>query len=243
MNEPATLPAPTEPAMQLIARAIERGTSAAEMADLYALAKQWRDDRAAEAFANAVTAFQAECPPVRKARQSVGKMSFAFASYDDIKRIVSPIQARHKIIDTYTTEALADGKVKVVCRIRVGIHTETTEITIPVPQGVVNDTQLYGQAVTYGKRYALCAALGIVVTDEDNDGQPADEGRCDPADLDALNSLMAEYEKALNVKVNESRTLGWLGAKSWAELSAAQLRKARDFYQRKIAEARKAVSA
>jgi hypothetical protein len=33
----------------------------------------------------------------------------------------------------------------------------------------VNDTQKMGAALSYAKRYALCAALNIIVTDEDDD--------------------------------------------------------------------------
>ncbi len=35
------------------------------------------------------------------------------------------------------------------------------------------DPQSLGSAITYGKRYALCAALGIVTGDEDDDGEAA----------------------------------------------------------------------
>lgn len=42
-----------------------------------------------------------------------------------------------------------------------------------LPLGAKKDAQGYGSCVTYGKRYSLCAALGITSSDEDDDGNAA----------------------------------------------------------------------
>lgn len=53
-----------------------------------------------------------------------------------------------------------------------GEYIEDT-LVMPIPQvGKANEAQTYGAALTYARRYALTAMLGIVA-DEDTDGMPA----------------------------------------------------------------------
>ncbi len=68
---------------------------------------------------------------------------------------------------------LSGGGYLVACIVhhREG-HSERTEFLVPIDvQARMNDAQKAGSALTYGRRYALCAALGIVTAEEDDDGR------------------------------------------------------------------------
>jgi hypothetical protein len=140
----------------------------AKMQQLMELKREWDKDRAAEAYAAAISEFQRKCPQIHKGRKPVSGPSYTYASYDDVMVVVSPILAECGIAVTFSTDC-ADKAIKTTCRLRVGTHYEDHVFTIPVPEMRVNETQKYGSALTYAKRYALQSALNIVVTDEDTD--------------------------------------------------------------------------
>lgn len=158
-------------ALVLIQTAIERNIDAEQLGKLLDLQERWEANRAAQAFADAITGFQSECPPVRKSRQAKAAGRFGgyqFASYDDVMRVAGPLLAKHKIVVTYSFTSVERG-MTVTCHVRVGTHVEDTTLTLPIPEMSANDTQKGGGATAYLKRYSVCAALNIVVTDEDDD--------------------------------------------------------------------------
>ena len=213
---------PVDP-LSLIQSAIDKGLDPDKLGKLMDLQERYEKNRAAEAFAEALCGFQADCPPIFKGREAQGgKMKFAYASFDDVMREAGPVMKRHNIVATYTTEQ-NEKLMRIVCRIRVGAHVEETTVNLPIPAGLVNDTQLYGQAVSYGKRYALCAALGIVVTDEDNDGNQLE---CIAGDeIEEINTLLDECREAGN-PVDFDRFLKWLGVARLEELPRKQFARA-----------------
>lgn len=163
--------------LALIQAAIEKGVDAEQLSKLMDLQERYERNRAAEAFGAALTKFQSMCPTVFKSRTAKvktttgGEYSYKFASFDNIMRAVSPILAQCDLAVTFATEQLEKSPniLKVSCCVRHGIHVQETTCFVPIPDMKVNDTQKYGAAVSYAKRYTLCAALNIVVSDEDND--------------------------------------------------------------------------
>jgi hypothetical protein len=167
--------------MQLFASAIEKGFNGDQLGQLLALQREWKKDQAAEEFARAVTGFQHDMPAITRSRtasvkmKSGGEFQYRYASFDNILKIARPYLDKWGIAVTFDSESLADGRaMKITCNIRVGIHTEARTLTLPVAGGVMNDAQAAGSALSYGKRYSLCAALNIVVTDEDDDASALD---------------------------------------------------------------------
>lgn len=160
--------------LALIEKAIDKGVHPDQLGKLLDLQERWDRARAAERFAEAVTAFQSEVPAVMKKR-SAGKEdtkfgTYKFASYDDVMEAAAPVLARHGVVVTFTTEQ-DQQRLRIVCRVRVGTHVEETPFSIPIPAMNVNETQKFGAALSYGKRYALCAALNIVIAHEDPDAE------------------------------------------------------------------------
>lgn len=162
---------PPDAPAALISQAISAGIPLGELREY---AKEWEASQAADAFGHALAEFQAHCPQIKKNRQIDlgGGKGPQYASYDDIDEIVRPFMAEYGLSKTFSANITDTGQMRVVCKIRHGRHVEQNEVTLPVPtQMRVNDTQKMGAALQYGKRYALCAALDIVVTDEDKDAR------------------------------------------------------------------------
>ena len=161
----------------LIQRAIDKGTSMEQLKDLVELARQMKADRAAELWAEAVTKFQGLCPMVKKNRRTTGgKFQFSYASLDDVMDVARPHLKECGLVVSFTSRPApigADGKsagYEITCLVRYGTHVEGTTVTLPCPSlSSMDAVQQFGSVVSYGKRYALCAALNIIVSDEDDD--------------------------------------------------------------------------
>lgn len=175
--EPAAL-ATTKPEphpLALVERAIEKGMDPNAILDFIERVKK---TEAAEKFAVALAKFQAECPQILKERmvktRDGGKL-YNFASFDDIMKAIGPLLKECGIAVTFSVAPTMTGNLLVgTCFVRVGSHCVETTLPIPIAKGInTNDAQNFGGTMTYLKRYLLCAALNIVVTDElekDTDG-------------------------------------------------------------------------
>lgn len=199
----------------ILDRALERGIPPVEM---YALVQQWEQDRAAEAFANALATFQSKCPQIVKRRSMDlgGGKGPLYASLDDIHRQIAPLLAECGLSVTFSASITDAGHVTAKCLIHHGRHVEHSEITLPVPTSMrVNDTQKMGAALSYAKRYALCAALNIVVTDEDNDA-----GRLSATIDDEQLATINEWIELMGEGFKLKPFLKWLAIDSLAEIPA-----------------------
>lgn len=186
-------PAPTP--LAIYQQALEKGISVEQLGKLLDLHERHEKNEAAKIFATAVSGFQAECPMVFKGRTvktRVGGDMYKFASYDDIKRVTRTLEAKYGISTSFDIkEEAAQQSAKLVgtCRVRVGNYYEDHTFTMPIPKGLnTNAAQDYGMALSYLKRYLYCAALDIVVTDEDDDGQSCVEF-VTPDEIAVLNDL------------------------------------------------------
>jgi hypothetical protein len=235
--------------MALIRIAIEKGVDPDKMTALYNLAERWEANQAAKAFAEALTGFQDDMQPViksqevRKSESKGGGKMYNFASFDDVMMAAKPLLKKYAIVVTFTTKP--DGtKTAITCRIRVGTHFEETTITLGLP-GILNanDSQQAGGALSYGKRYALCAALNIVTTGEDRDAQDQFQA-IDSEQTKTLNTLLSTlYKRCIDAGYDEPRWEAWK-VKFWQfcectdmnDIRAETFAKAKDRLQQKIRE-------
>lgn len=93
-----------------------------------------------------------------------------FASLKACESVVRPKMAEHGLMFRQTCENDAIGHWLVTYAYGKGGEVEMSR----VPLVVVNDPQKQGSALTYAKRYGLCAAFGLV-GEEDDDGNAASE--------------------------------------------------------------------
>lgn len=111
-----------------------------------------------------LASFQQEVPVIHKATQGYG---YSYADLPKIFEVINPILKKHGL---GFTQLINETGVKTIL-----FHTESGENIFsetPIPQNVqlkgMNDFQVLGSAITYIRRYALSAILGIV-TDKDTD--------------------------------------------------------------------------
>jgi hypothetical protein len=213
--------------LALLEKAISSGMDPDKLGKLMDLAERWRAGQAAEKFAEAIARFQAECPTVQKTRSSGGdgKFAYKFADLSDVMRVAAPILARHGIMVSFGTKPANNGRaVEVTCRVRVGTHVEETVIEVPIPDMRVSDAQKYGAAISYAKRYGVCAALNIVVADEDNDA----------ASLDTIGEKeIAQIESLLvSKKRDRKKFLDWAGVDEIGDILTVEFPKIIDTLKR-----------
>jgi hypothetical protein len=130
---------------------------------------------------DALAAAQGEFTPVLKATENLYFKS-RYADLADVLKMALPILSKHKIAllqPPSWVNHLAD--VVVTTRIAKGAQWLESEMRLFIPK---LDPQGQGSAITYGRRYAACAMLGIVA-DVDDDGNSATEAvQSEPAPPD-----------------------------------------------------------
>lgn len=222
MSEAIVKPAvvlPENP-MAMLGHMVQAGYKADELGKMMDLAERWEQRQSEKAFCAALAEFQRRCPPILKSREvSGGSMRFKYAGYDDIMRVAGPVMAELGItvgFDIEQTETVLKG----TCRVRVGSHFEDKHFQVPVTSQLrVSEAQQHGAALSYLKRYLLCAALNIVVTDEDNEQVL---GNVTDGQLAEIMKLVAEL-KSLGVEAS-TKWIQWAAnndnAVDWKDVPA-----------------------
>lgn len=101
-------------------------------------------------------------------RANVGQYAYAYADLADALAMARPILARHGLMVTQTAESdERDVTVSTTMLHSSGQYVTTAAMRLPAGK----TPQQAGSAVTYARRYALMAMLGLAT--EDDDGQSA----------------------------------------------------------------------
>lgn len=167
------LAAPQHGAISLIREAMASGAKPEHLRELLAVRREWESDEARKSYNVAVADFQRRCPIIEKGDRAYDKQ---YARIDRIWREIRPLLGELGLSVTWQVcELRPDGlcHVEGQLRHRDG-HGEKLAQDIPMPELIKgqNKAQQMGSAATYAKRYAMCAALGIV-TGDDDDGHKA----------------------------------------------------------------------
>jgi hypothetical protein len=124
----------------------------------------------------ALTAVQGEMPTITKSEtanvrtKTGGTYQYRYANLADIHAAVLPILARHGLAwITMPTLRTEGHRYVLVCELA---HTSGESRTCEMPLPEACSAQELGSAITYARRYALCAVVGIA-PDEDDDGAAA----------------------------------------------------------------------
>jgi hypothetical protein len=226
---------------------IERGADPEALKKMMDLADRWKAREAEAAFGQALSRFQAECPMIARTNEAkMANASYKYASMDDIMEEVGPVLARCGISVTFSTPKMEkEGWFQTVVHLQVGSHSVERPFCAPcgdlaatlkemaARMKSINSVQAYGLWLSYQKRYALCAALGITVTDEDTDGRLPE-----PVSEEHAAILKGLYEKLATDDAN--KFLAWMTERcKMAVNSVEQVREcdyelARDALARKI---------
>lgn len=131
-------------------------------------------NRAAKAaFTQAIHAFQEECPEIPKSRViSVrGRRQSSYCAFEDMMRVIRPIMVKHGLTASFNSDD-KNGRIEVICTLshKDGFDLVSKFAAPSDKSGSKNDVQAVGSSLSYGKRYSLAAALGLVFAEEDDDG-------------------------------------------------------------------------
>ena len=183
------------------------------------------DDPQVMLFAAYVKA-QAEMPRVGKGRsaklelKSGGSYSYNFADLSDVIDALRPVLSKHGLAYFQSVEPLQPNLIGVTT---VVVHEAGGKFTAgPFPMPASGDARAYGSAVTYGKRYALCATFGIATEDDDgaSAAKPAPQARKAPANP-AAEALMARIKATKDTPLAE--TLRAFAAAAGLEIKASTI--------------------
>lgn len=166
-----------------------------------------------ETLAAALAAFQAELPVVEQGStakvqtQKGPGYSFKYADLADVSARVLPVLGRHGLA-WMTRPTMSDGAFILVYELR---HEsgETVEGVYPLP-GPTTPAQQLGGAITYARRYALCAVTGVapggdeheVLTEQATEPEP-------PANWQDRAAAVASSDEA-KALWQSAREGGWL---------------------------------
>ena len=196
---------PTTTPMQLLQAAVANNVDAGQLEKLLDLQERWEANQARKSFAAAMAQFQAHCPTLLKSKKAD---RYSYAPLDEILRTIRPHLDATGLSVSFNTST-KDAVITAFCTVthRDG-HSVTSEFSAPVdPAMKVNATQQAGSANSYARRYALCNALNLVASNEDDDGATAgaalisDEQMAGiQSDLEALKVDKAKFCKFLNIQ-------------------------------------------
>jgi len=159
-----------------------------------------------------IAGFQQEVPVIHKGTQGYG---YSYADLPAIFEKINPLLSKYGL---GFTQLLSGTSIKTI--IFDTESGESMESIADIPQGVqlkgMNDFQVLGSAITYIRRYALSAALGLV-TDKDNDAageqekpdqkeQPKNEQKTEPKKDYAQDNRPWMSEQVLKEVLNQIAT-------------------------------------
>lgn len=192
------LPSDSSAAMLAIIHraASDPSVDVAKMQQLLDMKERIDAGNAKKAFTEALHGFQSECPQIHRGGSIVvnGQMRSRYAPYEETMKVVQPFMQKWGFSATFDTQCDERGIISgVTCTLA---HTEGHSVTssfpvMPDKSGAKNDIQAIGSALSYGKRYSLGAVLGLVFTDEDDDGRAT--------------SALAEAKSAVAIKTPASK--------------------------------------
>jgi hypothetical protein len=118
-----------------------------------------------ECLSDALCAAQAEFPAIVKEKvANTGKYAYAYADIADVIAAVTPVLAKHGLCQLQRM-AVQNGQQLLVSELRHKAESVASEMLLPI-EGV--DPQSVGKVITYYRRYALQALLGVAAEKDDD---------------------------------------------------------------------------
>lgn len=175
----------------------------------------------------ALAAFQATVPSIKKGNtakvptKAGGSYSYSYADLADVTEVVLPLLAVQGLAFT-TNPTFIDGHFVLVFELRFqgGDGTEKISGIYPLPMNAL--PQEIGSAITYARRYALCAVTGVAPGGDDDDAAAAQSAPVTkrakaPANFPKLVADATTVEELLAIH-SHAQEEGWLDSDTIAAL-------------------------
>src|SRR5690554_5124022 len=118
-------------------------------------------------LAEALAKLQAELPKVEKsARANTGSYSYTYADLANVSERLLPIMGNLGLSFIARPTLNSEGRFVLAYEL-LHVSGEKREGQYPLPE--TGNSQVIGSAITYGRRYCLCAVTGIAPDDDDDD--------------------------------------------------------------------------
>lgn len=203
---------------QLIEAAVRQGVSGDQLHQLVSLKERMEDRAAAQAYAQAMAACQAEMPVVVKDAQS---HTNRYARLETVQKVIKPVYLKHGFAVSFSEEpSPTAGRMVVVCKVmHRGGHSETFRREGAADKATGARTAVQGEQSTasYLRRHMLLAIFGVTVADQDDDGNQGREVAY--ITEDEQNEIIRMMEQC---DQDEKALLDYVGASCIAEIQAGQ---------------------
>jgi hypothetical protein len=156
-----------------------------------------------DSLASALARVQASVGPIPKTKtakvkmKSGGEYSYSYADLGDVLAVVRPLLAAEGIAIVQGPD-VHEGQTVLVTSLLRGSERETWRMLLPM-QGL--DAQAVGSLITYWRRYALCAAVGVAAEDDD-DGRAAKDGKASKRQRPAPEGAGRSEQRSSSPKAN-----------------------------------------
>jgi len=126
-------------------------------------------------LAAALAAVQADLPPIAKGETATvqtkqgGSYRYSYADLADVSQVILPLLGKRGL-SWITRPTIADGRFVLAYEL---LHTSGESRTGEYPLPDRGTPQEIGSAITYARRYALCAVTGVAPAADDDDGAAA----------------------------------------------------------------------
>lgn len=160
---------------------LSNDVDAAKMAQLLEVQLAWEANEERKDFAASMSEFQGDVPAVPKTRpikNKGGQVTHHYASKSDIEKVIKPFLKAHGLSVMLTKSEFEGDRLTISGMIiHKNGHSEPIGGNVKIDSKMFcNDTQKVGSAMSYGWRYIVCPALGIILEDEtDDDGEASGE--------------------------------------------------------------------
>lgn len=129
----------------------------------------------ADSLAAALAEFQRKLPRITKdetaqVRSEKGSYSYSYADLADVSETVLPLLGEHGLSFSARPTINESGTFVLAYEL---LHTSNEKRTGEYPLPANGSAQQLGSAITYARRYCLCAVVGVHPDDEDDDGATA----------------------------------------------------------------------
>lgn len=214
-----------EPSIADMLQAVIQGgvsdQNVAVLEKLVAMKERSEQRQSEREYAVAFHNLQAEMPAISASSvvpDKNGNQRYRFAAYEDIMKAVRPLLLKNGFSITFNAD-FKENRLYQTCRLlHIGGHFKDTTSMVRVGAGPygASDTQADGAAQTYAKRYALCAALNIVI-EHDTDGASDAKNDGQPISFEQAETLREMVKEA---KADEKRFLKYAGAESFETIGS-----------------------
>jgi hypothetical protein len=211
-----------------VAMASAAGAKPSDLKEMWELQLQYEANEARKAFNVAISGFMSECPIIKKTREAY---SSKYAGLAETIEKIKPIMSKYGLSHRWNTAQDAQN-ISVKCTVsHCDGHSESTTLSATADKtGNKNSIQAIGSTVSYLQRYTLFSILGLASTDQDDDGNAAEEKPTNYINESQLADISALIDE---LGVNEKAFCAHIGVSCLEEIHEAKYKSAINQLERK----------